>query len=293
MRYLISRTFFPAAVLGSFLLFLHVRAQGGNAELAILLSGVIIVALSSLLERWMPYKASWNLAQGDLATDIASTGILVGIIEPLLKWAGPVLVLSLYGWLQLPAGLHLFPVSLPFTVQVILAGLAVELGSYWSHRWHHTARRLWWLHAMHHSSERLYTINNFRFHPLNHLVNYLLAVFPLMLIGTPAEVLLAYVALSQPVLMLQHANLPLQNGIWNYVFSTNEVHRWHHSSQTTEANHNYGRAFLIWDWVFGTFYFPTRQAGPRQIGLFASSRYPGSYSYARQIASMFAPHCCK
>jgi ornithine lipid hydroxylase len=89
---------------------------------------------------------------------------------------------------------------------------------------------------MHHSSERLYTMNNFRYHPLNYTINFALSVFPLMLIGVPSEVLFGYMVITQPILMLQHANIDLRSGWLNYVVSTNELHRWHHSTQASEAN---------------------------------------------------------
>lgn len=293
MQAILSRTLFPVAVFGSFLIFLYTRHVGGNIELAMLLSGVSVVILSTLLERLTPFRQEWNAPQGDLATDLLSTGVLVGLTEPLLKAAAPVALVALYGLTQTVGGWRLFPTALPFLVQVLLAMLIAEFGSYWSHRWHHGNRRLWWLHALHHSSERLYTLNNFRFHPLNHALNYLFGIFPLMLLGVPVDVLLGYLALTQPVLMLQHANLPLRNGILNYVFSTNEVHRWHHSSLPDEGNSNYGRALLLWDMVFGTFRYRPDADAPQRIGLFASSRYPGKQSYVRQLMSMFHPDCCK
>ena len=66
---------------------------------------------------------------------------------------------------------------------------------------------LWWLHAMHHSSERLYAVNNFRFHPLNYVVNFALSTFPLMLIGVPADVLFGYMALTQPAVSYTHLDV--------------------------------------------------------------------------------------
>lgn len=152
----------------------------------------------------------------------------------------------------------------------------------------------WLLHALHHGSERLYALNNFRFHPLNYVLNFALGVFPLMLLGVPSKVLLGYLALSQPVLMLQHANLDLRSGWLNYVFSTNELHRWHHSAARDEANSNYGNALILWDLVFGTFRYRPAENAPRRIGLFATSGdYPARASYLAQLRSAFGPQCCR
>lgn len=292
MNRILSRVLFPASVSGSFLLFLYARHIGAQLQLVVLLSSIAIVATAAILERITPYRRDWNKSRGDLATDLTSATILIGAVEPLLKWLAPITLVSLYGLLQTPGGFQLFPTDMPLLAQIALATLIAEFGAYWSHRWHHTSTRLWWLHALHHSSERMYTLNNFRMHPLNHALNYLIGIAPLLLLGVPTDVLLGYLALTQPVLMLQHANLPLKHGVLNYVFSTNEVHRWHHANVPSEGNNNYGRALVIWDIVFGTFLYSRDGTAPQPPGLYASSRYPGTQFYFRQLWSMFRPDCC-
>jgi ornithine lipid hydroxylase len=198
----------------------------------------------------------------------------------------------LHARLQVPDGV--FPTFLPFALQIVIAALVAEFGFYWAHRLHHSQPALWWLHALHHGSERLYSVNNFRVHPFNYAVNYVFGMLPLLAIGTPADVVYGYLALSYPALMLQHANLPLRSGWLNYVFSTNEVHRWHHSAARGEGDRNFGRTLVFWDMIFGTFHYHPRGANlPRAIGLYAGNVYPARASYWRQVLSMFSPGCCK
>lgn len=291
MKNIFSWGLLPGALLVSVGAFLYARHTGGNMELAILLSSLGALGLAMLLERSMPHQAEWNRPRGDRLTDWVSFGLLAGAVQPLLKWLSPLLVVGVYGLMQ-PAS-WLFPVEAPFEVQVLLATLLAEFGKYWTHRWHHTQPALWWLHALHHGSERLYSINNFRVHPLEYALKHALSLLPLMLLGAPADVLLGYIALTQPVQMLQHVNLPLRHGWLNYVFSTNELHRWHHSSRPEEGNSNYGSAWMVWDLVFGTFHYPREVSGPKTIGLFAASNYPAHRSYWAQVLSMFSPACCK
>jgi sterol desaturase/sphingolipid hydroxylase (fatty acid hydroxylase superfamily) len=156
----------------------------------------------------------------------------------------------------------------------------------------HSSLGPWWLHALHHGSERLYWLNNFRIHPLNYAINYVLAFAPLLLIGTPTDVVLGYLALTYPVLMLQHANLPLRSGWLNYVFSTNEVHRWHHADNPKDGDRNFGRALVIWDIVFGTYRYSPKGNDPAAVGLYQPTQYPAQSSFARQVSSMFLPGCC-
>ena len=89
----------------------------------------------------------------------------------------------------------------------------------------------------------------------------------LLAVGCPFEVLFLFLLVSGVHGFFQHANLPLRCGPLNYFFSMAELHRWHHSKNIEEANHNYGQNVIIWDLVFGTFYLPKDREPPVYIGL--------------------------
>lgn len=292
MVYLIRHGFFAACVLmGVSLYAVSLNASMGS-ETAVLLATVLSLLAAVVLERLLPFRKDWNQPKGDTGTDITSAVVLVALVDPLLKYAAPWLVVAAYSlWGSDPASPG--PAGWNLGLQLVLVILLVEFGKYWAHRAHHQISALWWLHALHHSSERLYTINNLRFHPLNHALNFLLGILPVMLLGFSADALWGYLAISQPVLILQHANIDLKSGWLNYVFSTNEVHRWHHSKKRGEADHNFGSAFLIWDQVFGTFRADQYDAG-QDVGLFGEGQYyPARSDYFRQLLSMFKPGCCR
>jgi sterol desaturase/sphingolipid hydroxylase (fatty acid hydroxylase superfamily) len=282
------------AVLGSFFAFLAARSANVNLELVVLSATVITLLVSIVLERAMPFQKRWNNSHGDIKTDITSASVLIGLIDPFVNYLAPLVVISLYAAFSTERSTSIIPDNAPFVVQLALATLLIEFGRYWAHRLHHTSRHLWWLHAMHHSSERLYTLNNFRFHPLNYLINFIFSIFPLMLMGVSSDVLFGYMAITQPVLMLQHANIDLRNGWLNYVFSTNELHRWHHSASDAEANNNFGNSLILWDIAFRTFKYQSSDNSPEHIGLFSqSSAYPAKSSYLAQLLSVFTRQCCK
>ena len=96
----------------------------------------------------------------------------------------------------------------------------------------------------------------------------------MLAIGVPGPVILGYFAVTLPVLVTQHANLPLRNGWLNLVFSTNEVHRWHHSARAGEGDSNFGRALVIWDQAFGTYRYQPAGNDPGRVGLYAGSSAP-------------------
>ncbi len=287
---LLLTLFMPVSILASLAGFLYARHMGGSMETAILIASVVSLALAMLAERLRPHRAAWGQPQGDTATDWTSFAVLVGLVQPLLKWASPLIVVAVYRWVGEPVA---SPVAdMPFAVQVLVVTLLAEFGKYWGHRWHHSVPILWWLHALHHSSERLYAINNFRVHPLEFMIKHALSLLPLMLLGLPADAILGYIALTQPVVMLQHVNLPLRHGWLNYVFSTNTVHRWHHSAEPSEGDSNFGSALLVWDHVFGTFLLPAQDAEPARVGLYATTRYPAAKPFLAQMLSIFRYPCC-
>jgi sterol desaturase/sphingolipid hydroxylase (fatty acid hydroxylase superfamily) len=289
--HLIQRYLVLMLVSASLLLFTMARQIGVSLDLAVLVASVTTLAVVWWLERKVPYRKLWNESHGDLATDISSAGVLIAVIDPLLKAIAPLAVVALYGACFTTP----LVVEWPFWLQVAVVLLLVEFGKYWAHRLHHAAAPLWWLHAMHHSSERMYFLNGMRFHPLNYIINFGLSVFPVILLGFSPEAILGYLAATQPVVLLQHANIDLRHGALNKIFSTPEVHRWHHSTIPNEANRNFGNALLIWDHVFGTFKSETGFDQSRAIGLFSSSEahYPSTSGYVAQLLSMFRPPCCR
>jgi len=256
---------------------------GGAMEAAVTAWSVAVLALGVALERWRPALPAWRQAQGDGATDALSAAVLLGMVEPALKALWPAVAVLV--WASLPALAQAWPREWPLPLQAALALGWMELAAYAAHRAHHRCRPLWRLHALHHSSTRLYWLNNFRFHPLNHALNAAVGLLPLVLLGAPAEAVMGAMAVSLPVLMLQHLNADLRLApVWNRVFSTHEAHRWHHSARPEEAHANFGRSLLVWDHVFGTYLAPGPARAPERLGLFRDGDpVPSRAPYWRQL----------
>lgn len=249
---------------------------------------IALILMAVILERFIPYRSNWNINQGDLGGDITSTIVIFGVLDSILKSATPFVLLAVFAnWTK--GGF-----ALPLWVEIIVVGLLIEFGAYISHRLHHKTKWLWSLHAMHHSPERLHTLNNFRFHPFNHVLNHLLTIVPVIFLGFSGEAILGYTAFALPILLTQHSNINFKFGWMNYVLNTNEVHRWHHSTAETEGNCNLGRALVIWDQLLGTYYFPEDKVMPNKIGLFeSSSSYPAANKLWQQLSYPFSAQCCK
>jgi sterol desaturase/sphingolipid hydroxylase (fatty acid hydroxylase superfamily) len=288
---LVQRYLVVMLATASLLAYVAALQTGAPVDLVVSIASALTLAVAWLLERRLPWRADWQRSRGDVATDLASAGVIVGVADPLLKTLAPMVVVALHAGL----GSWAPALDLPLWIEIPALLLMIEFGKYWAHRLHHALPPLWWLHAMHHSSERLYALNGLRFHPLNHALNFAMAVLPAMALGFSPTAILGYLAITQPIVLLQHANIDLRHGWLNRIFSTPEVHRWHHATRPQDANRNFGNALLLWDHVFGTFRPAEGFGRATRIGLFAASKasYPASAGYLAQLASMFKPPCCR
>lgn len=150
--------------------------------------------------------------------------------------------------------------------QVPIAFLLVELIRYQIHFYQHHIPFLWIWHATHHRVPEIYSLNNYFTHPIDYLLRNVLA-FPLIaLIGFSYETI-GIVSVLSTVGIFSHSAADLKHGIFNYIFSTNHLHRWHHSVIPAESNTNFGTSLMIWDQVFGTYFNPKDRKHPDQYGV--------------------------
>jgi sterol desaturase/sphingolipid hydroxylase (fatty acid hydroxylase superfamily) len=249
---------------------------------------IAAIVLVAVFERALPHDPGANRARtGDWKVDAVSFAGVMGVVNPALELGGPLLLAAMVAEFGYVGSLGLFPFDWPFAAQLALAVLAAEFGGYWMHRLAHETRWLWRFHASHHSSERVYWLNGFRVHPFNVIWHHAASVFVLKLMGAGSAVLAAYLALAGVATVFQHANIRLLLGPLNWVFSTNELHRWHHSDRPEEANRNYGGVLIVWDLLFGT-YLRRPGAAPARYGLFpGNDAYPRA-SWWRQLVVPFA-----
>jgi ornithine lipid hydroxylase len=228
-------------------------------------------------ERLLPYREPWLRSHGDVRTDMAHaavSGIATAYLaRPLVQLAAG----ALAAWLAARVGGTLWPTAWPTLAQLALALVIAELPQYWLHRWEHERDALWRFHAVHHSVPRLYWLNAGRFHPVDLLALYVVGYVPLVLLGTPEQVILLFALFDAVFGMLQHSNVDVRLGPLNRVFSMAEPHRWHHSRVLAEANANYGSNLTIWDVAFGTFLLPSDRLPPADIGIAAMPAFPTGY----------------
>ncbi len=276
----VSVLFFPLVLGAALIAGARIAAQGGNPTLVLALTGCVVLATECAL----PHRAAWNRSHGDVGVDLAHV-----VSVSLASFAAQALVpraLAPLATALAPLGTErLWPEHWPLLAQLPLALVAAEFFQYWSHRLSHEWEPLWRLHATHHSAPRLYFLNAARFHPLDIAIDTAAGLIPLVLLSCPAGVIASFALFTGVFGYLQHANVRVALGPLNYVFSMAELHRWHHAQNLREANTNYGSNLIVWDLVFGTFFWPRDRTPPERIGIPALSAFP--QTYWGQLASPF------
>ena len=256
------------------------------ADFSILLSTYVPVLLTamivSLIEYCAPHKDSWRPNAGEVKEDLLFMTFVQMLLPKVLAFA---LVISIVEPLQSSGWVAhgLWPHQLSVVTQVLLMMGVAELFRYWLHRAAHRFPLLWRFHSIHHSPDRLYWLNVGRFHPLEKALQFFFDSLPFILIGVNEYVIAGYFVFYAMNGFFQHSNINLRFGYLNYLISTAELHRWHHSQEPAESNKNFGNNIIVWDLIFGTWFLPKgRKVG--HLGLTVAN-YPKSF--LMQLVSPF------
>jgi sterol desaturase/sphingolipid hydroxylase (fatty acid hydroxylase superfamily) len=259
---------------------------------------IIVVASASIVylsERLLPYRKNWNISQQDVNNDVISLFVILTLLEPVVKistvWISSIILMAIGNSISM----ELFPADWALIYQLVIFSVVAEFGRYWMHRWSHNNKYLWRFHVVHHCPSRLYQFNGYRIHPLNYLWNYFLGQFPLVLLGASQEVILLYFVFSSIIAAFQHANIDSKSGFLNWIFSTNELHRWHHTTDQSIGHKNHGSVLIIWDIVFGSYFSDktalTKNKVLNTVGIHSPKYYP-SNNYIKQLMAPFCWRSC-
>ena len=171
------------------------------------------------------------------------------------------------GWGSRLLGTGLWPTHSSLLMQLILFLVLAEFTWYWYHRLSHSTFPLWRFHSVHHNPRRLYWFNGTRFHYVDMVILPLIGNLPAIFLGAPMSIIMLGTVFSIIHGMWQHANADVRFGVLNYVLSSPQLHRWHHSRVMKQANTNYGNNLIIWDIVFKTRYLPKQQQDFERVGV--------------------------
>lgn len=246
---------YPAVTIASGTLFVGLRWTGAPLAVATYVPIVVAALLVAGLEVLYPNRPEWQPSRGDLRTDAAFLVAVQLALPPLAVSIFTSMLVEPARALRLPLAAA-WPAHWHVAAQAALMITLVDLMRYWLHRLAHESALLWRLHAVHHSVDRLYWLNTSRFHPLEKFLQMCLDSLPFLLMGVEPVVLSIYYVAYSTNGFFQHSNIAVRYGVLNYVFSSAEAHRWHHSREPREGNSNYGSTTIVWDLLFGTWYMP-------------------------------------
>ena len=143
--------------------------------------------------------------------------------------------------------------QLPLWAQGLLYLVASDFALYWIHRGFHRGF-LWKYHAVHHASEDVEWISAARFHPVNLALGTITVDVVSLMSGISPEIFIVLGPFTTMASVFVHANLDWTLGPLKYIFVSPVAHRWHHARSVQGAN--FASTFMVWDWMFGTFYMP-------------------------------------
>lgn len=239
-----------------------------------------------VLERLSPWRREQKVFRKQFWQDLFwlifnghYLGLLLALVTgKLILWLNDYLYAA---GLRVPEELALLAAA-PLWLQFIIFFLMKDFLEWNIHRLLHIVPWLWEFHKLHHSIEELDWIGNFRFHWGEVVVYKTLSYLPLVILGIDGTVILIIAVIGTLMQDLNHANLPFDYGPLKYVFNSPKMHVWHHDVEMHgRGGQNFGIVLSVWDWVFGTVYWPADQEQPQKLG------FQGMEAYPRNLVARF------
>lgn len=221
-----------------------------EARFQILRGAALLVAVSVavLAQRLSPYAGTRGSVRTNVGLWLVS-GIVVGLAcgtcgFTVARWCEA----ERFGLLQVAAA--------PAWVAVPATILALDLLSYLWHRANHVVPFLWRFHQVHHSDLRFTASTALRFHPGELLLSIPLRLGLIAALGAPVLGVLAFEAVFALANLFEHGDIRLPRALerrLDGVLVTPALHRFHHSREGAERDHNFATIFAFWDRLLGTY----------------------------------------
>ncbi|MBK6771806.1 MAG: sterol desaturase family protein [Ignavibacteria bacterium] len=238
------------------------------------LSLIIISAAAVLmivLEKYYPYTKGQKIFREGFFNDIVMYSIFQSYVLGLI-------IFGFLNWIKFNTDLYQYSLigSWPVWVQVLFFLVTHDFYIYWFHRWQHHNKILWRTHEAHHSPKTIDWLSGARSHSLEILINQTVEFAPIILLGAAPEVAIYKGMISAIWGMFIHSNIDVRLGKLQYFINGPEMHRWHHSDDGgKEYQNNFSTKFAVWDWLFGTAFFPDPAIRkPKRFGLSDTPDYP-------------------
>jgi len=246
-----------------------------STELYSTLIIICTAVLFILLERIFPYTKEQKIFREGFLDDLALYTIAQNYI------IGIIIFIFIIGFIDNTTGISRLKIfsDVPILVQIIFFTLTHDLYIYWMHRWQHKNKFLWRIHEAHHSPKKVDWLSGSRSHALEILINQTIEFMPIVLLGSPPEVIAYKGVISAVWGMYIHSNLDVRSGWLQKIINGPEMHRWHHSTGKGR-NRNFATKFAFWDWIFDTAYLPELKPDDYGLKTYFPSHYFAQTLYA-------------
>lgn len=236
--------------------------------------GAIAAAAIALVaaERIAPYNRGQAILRPGFAVDF----VFYNLVQ---SWVLGVVIGRLIGALDAGTGLSRLGLvaGWPLGAQVAFFVATHDLYIYLMHRAQHASPFLWRFHEAHHSVPQVDWLSGVRSHPVEILVNQTIEFAPIVLLGAAPAVAPIKGAVSAIWGMFIHSNLDVRLGPLQHVVNGPEMHRWHHADQPEAYGRNFATKLALWDWLFGTAFFPDPRARKAERYGLGYAGFPDGY----------------
>jgi len=170
--------------------------------------------------------------------------------------------------------------------QVAFFVVTHDLYIYLFHRFQHSSKFFWRTHEAHHSGKQVDFMAGARSHAVEIIINQTIEFAPIILLLGPYSIVIPIKAMLDATLgMFIHANINVKLGKLKYLINSPELHLWHHANYQEVFHANFSTKFAIWDYLFGTVYFPKHKPGDKRENWGLYYEYPKDY-FAQHIFSV-------
>ncbi|KGJ93939.1 sterol desaturase family protein [Colwellia psychrerythraea] len=223
------------------------------------------------------------------------------LVSAVAKWAFILGLSVFFNYESTKPYLNLFTVNAS-VINILLfmfTIFALDLFSYTKHRLFHYYQILWRTHLVHHSDLKLDVTTNFRHHPFEQFLTYLIYAIFIFILALPVWAVAIYGFAASIMQLWQHSNtkLPVKiDHILRWLLITPSLHKLHHSAFKDETNSNYGTIFSCWDRFAGTLCEHQQQGkifnygleyfrDAKQLDLWPTLNQPFNYKYQQLKSS--------
>ena len=232
-----------------------------------------------LLEALFTWRKSQRRLRPQLWQDmifLLMNGHFFGLLLAYLSYWSIKGVVNLSGWFTLPDPHTIKLISqLSLPVQFVIFFIAKDFLEWCVHNLLHRVNFLWNIHKLHHSITTMDWVGNFRFHYLEIILYRSLTWLPLIILGVNQKIILPMAIVTTLIGNLNHANIRISWGPLLYIINSSRMHIWHHDKICHKKyGQNFAIVFSLWDWVFGTAWYPDDIEQPKSLGFHDMNKFP-------------------